>query len=642
MADLINATDSLNTGRFKINAIIEDASAAKTTADSVQTQLDTIILDSGTSDAEVVQSRVDKDGNPYQTLKSRLDSEKSIIDQSLVSLGSKLADIENTKAEQSALLVEKARIDSFTTLATGSTTGDAELIDGRVGADDTTYPNIGGAIRGQAVNLKKDITKLDNRFNVEYGANRYSPVDDVTGKYLGPNGELVSYDSWNTTGFIYVADLENVRGSALISGVRAQKDLNYIVTYDRNKNFIRQVGTTYSSWYTVEAGVAYIRFCYKPTTELDLMLTSGAITPYVAYSENVTLANSSYNTVTVSKDDFETPLADSFAYGDFEEVVLTFSNLDHYVGTDGVIVAYTDVDCTDYVACGDFVAIKLTNQSWSGSVALAFFDENKFKVSTFSSATPYIDALIEIPVNAKYFIVNDNRVKGGATYPIPSVKKLKNYTLVNNQGLKWAGNKWTVVGDSLTEVNIRTTKNYHDYIAEDTGITVVNMGVSGTGYARGLGTNSFYDRILNVPTDSDVVTLFGSGNDLGAGLPLGTETDTLASNTLCGYINATIDRLYSIMPTVNLGIITPTPWIGNPPSNQNGDMYKYSEKLVNICKNRGIPCLDLFHCSNLRPDDATFRTLAYSKDDGGGVHPDETGHMIIAPRFKGFLETLLF
>lgn len=77
MAGLINATDSLNTGRFKINAIIEDASAAKKTADSVQTQLDTIILNSGTSGAEVVQSRVDKDGNPYQTLKSR--DRKSVV-----------------------------------------------------------------------------------------------------------------------------------------------------------------------------------------------------------------------------------------------------------------------------------------------------------------------------------------------------------------------------------------------------------------------------------------------------------------------------------------------------------------------------------------------------------------------------------
>ena len=35
-------------------------------------------------------------------------------------------------------------------------------------------------------------------------------------------------------------------------------------------------------------------------------------------------------------------------------------------------------------------------------------------------------------------------------------------------------------------------------------------------------------------------------------------------------------------------------------------------------------------------------SLAYSKDGGSGTHPDETGHKIIAPRFKGFLETLLF
>ena len=67
----------------------------------------------------------------------------------------------------------------------------------------------------------------------------------------------------------------------------------------------------------------------------------------------------------------------------------------------------------------------------------------------------------------------------------------------------------------------------------------------------------------------------------------------------------------------------------------------YSEALVKICERRGIPCLDLYHCSGLRPWDQTFKTLAYSKDDGGGTHPDETGHAIIAPRIKTFLESLI-
>lgn len=55
-----------------------------------------------------------------------------------------------------------SRIDSFTTLEEGSTTGDAELIDGRVGYDGKTYKNIGGAIRGQVSQLSDDIYDLKN------------------------------------------------------------------------------------------------------------------------------------------------------------------------------------------------------------------------------------------------------------------------------------------------------------------------------------------------------------------------------------------------------------------------------------------------------------------------------------------------
>jgi hypothetical protein len=43
----------------------------------------------------------------------------------------------------------------------------------------------------------------------------------------------------------------------------------------------------------------------------------------------------------------------------------------------------------------------------------------------------------------------------------------------------------------------------------------------------------------------------------------------------------------------------------------------------------------------LHPSNADFRTIAYSHDGGGGTHPDENGHKIIAPRFEAFLKTLL-
>ena len=205
--------------------------------------------------------------------------------------------------------------------------------------------------------------------------------------------------------------------------------------------------------------------------------------------------------------------------------------------------------------------------------------------------------------------------------------------------LEWSGKKWACIGDSLTAVNARTTMHYHDYIAESTGIEVVNLGAGGTGYKKEYGGEGpFIDRVGSIPPDSDVVTIFGSGND--GGYTIGEPTDT-GTETLCGCINETIDAIFDRMTTCQLGIVTPCPWQSYNPSDDTNWMARYSAAIVEICRRRGIPCLDLYHCSNLRPWEADFRAAAYSKDDGGGVHPDETGHALLAPRFKAFLDSLV-
>lgn len=200
------------------------------------------------------------------------------------------------------------------------------------------------------------------------------------------------------------------------------------------------------------------------------------------------------------------------------------------------------------------------------------------------------------------------------------------------------GKKWVVVGDSLTEKNFRAAKNYHDYIADKTGVKVVNMGLSGSGYKKREDVNNaFYQRIKNVPLDADIVTIFGSGNDLS--FELGNVDDT-GTDTLCGCINTTLDNLYAIMPAVKLGVITPCPWGSYPPHIPNNKMALYSNALVEICKRRSIPCLDLYHESNMRPWDEKFRELMYKKDDGGSVHPDEDGHEFMSNRFLSFISSL--
>ena len=71
-----------------------------------------------------------------------------------IDVNSQLAD----KAQQTDLEIEQARITNLATLAEGSTTGDAELIDARVGADGTIYDNVGTANREQFSNLVQQIS----------------------------------------------------------------------------------------------------------------------------------------------------------------------------------------------------------------------------------------------------------------------------------------------------------------------------------------------------------------------------------------------------------------------------------------------------------------------------------------------------
>lgn len=276
------------------------------------------------------------------------------------------------------------------------------------------------------------------------------------------------------------------------------------------------------------------------------------------------------------------------------------------------------------------------NANW-GNLLWCFYDTSDAVVAlgqasaSGSDDTIITNTEITAPAGASYILVAFNYTTAPA-----DCKTQTGYVLKG----KWTGKKWVCVGDSLTAENIRTTKHYFDYVADETGITTVNMGDSGSGYAReqDVGT-AFYQRISDCPTDADVVTIFGSFNDLGAGLPIGSVDDT-GTTTLAGCINTTITNLQTAIPLVNLGIVAPTPWDTTQPST-SGQAYNYVTMLKDICERRSIPFLDLWRESNLRPWDADFRTLAYSKDGGSGTHPDENGHKLIAPRFKGFLETLL-
>jgi lysophospholipase L1-like esterase len=148
-------------------------------------------------------------------------------------------------------------------------------------------------------------------------------------------------------------------------------------------------------------------------------------------------------------------------------------------------------------------------------------------------------------------------------------------------------------------------------------------------------------------TESPVITIFGSFNDLAHKDQLGEYTDGYDDNvsntsqdmtaTICGCINTTINKILRKYPFARLCLVTPTPWYSTVPSEENS----YVDAIINIARLRGIPCLDLFHNSSLRPKDLGARAKFYIEDSDEATHLTAAGHKLIAPRFKAMLDTLI-
>lgn len=86
--------------------------------------------------------------------------------------------------------VLESRMDTFSRLTEGSTTGDAELIDIRVGADGTTYPTAGDAVRGQITDLKEDLGEITGNESIPITA---------TGSYIDLHTGTTNLDGPTTS-----------------------------------------------------------------------------------------------------------------------------------------------------------------------------------------------------------------------------------------------------------------------------------------------------------------------------------------------------------------------------------------------------------------------------------------------------------
>ncbi len=178
-----------------------------------------------------------------------------------------LANEQNTLSSVQTTLSN--RMDTFTSLSEGSTTGDAELKDIRVGANGVTYPNAGDAVRGQYSQLKEDLDDIaDLTTLTKYYKNKFIS-DGIKKGYIFKGGNVdTSINAFYTDYYIYVSD--DVGKYIVLSyenGNRRYLSNNIVsyIFYDESKNILRELSEDSQSLSSVliPTGAYYVRLTFN-------------------------------------------------------------------------------------------------------------------------------------------------------------------------------------------------------------------------------------------------------------------------------------------------------------------------------------------------------------------------------------------
>lgn len=217
-------------------------------------------------------------------------------------VNTKLGKVDQIDKLSNEIAVERARINTFTALNEGSTTGDAELIDARVGADGKVYNSVGEAVREQVSEVKSDLNKIQDEFFVK-SPNLYNHEASETGllNVSGAVATATTYANYTTTDYIpvefgdeiYIQDFDKVAGDNL-----------YICEYDANKSL---VGSRYSvnvglrvnvgTFTITNENAKYIRITYTNTVwnGTKLMISIGkSMEQYYGFGELIVVQQHKY------------------------------------------------------------------------------------------------------------------------------------------------------------------------------------------------------------------------------------------------------------------------------------------------------------------------------------------------------------
>lgn len=453
---------------------------------------------------------------------------------------------------EDALAVERARINSLATLTDGSTTGDAELQDIRIGANGVTYPSAGDSVRQQMAALtdeierKVDIAALnfnvwDEQWKVVSGhieSKNYIPVMPNTEYYFyaatsGPSNGLFFYDAEKTQlSYVYSGKSFTFTTPALCSYVMFKMGSAYGTSYNNDICInINQPNTTvypYNGEYVAHEK-ALDTYVKMKKAQDDIVKLEVRVEKTEGKTDDVALIKRQLELVE--------PYNLLHMYG------VGFYNT-HGGFTDNSLYRYQKISVTS----GDVLRFYFlnaidsngnsTDETIPREMAMRFisaYDANGNVVAEHGAenAETYTvpDGVSSIIISMTFDTSNSNQygrnsayymaVKNDDEWPRGFVEYVPPYYSVNsksveNSGLirnQMNGKKGVTFGDSITEgvgasfaptYQLEIGTRYQDVIEFITGAEIVNCGFGGTRYSdTGSDSAASFSRVVNAILTGD-------------------------------------------------------------------------------------------------------------------------------------------
>ena len=533
----------------------------------------------------------------------------------------------DTKASEADLVVERNRINNLAKLGEGSTTGDAELIDSRVGADGVTYPSTGDAIRSQ---MKVKANNIQSYVEV--------PLSMIGGLMNQKNGNIVTISNYSH----FEIDV-NSNEKYKYNGYHISSDFAVIIfknssdemVGDYLPNPIISSGKLVDFEFNVPNGATkmYINTNNTTSAKLEKMIYSELDKEVVKVKDRVK-KNETEIEILKNNPSATPPYFYNSITSDLENYVWTINN-----------VAYEN-NAEWYkhkkYRIGEYVNVKVRCQGMnnicpgvlcfsSTGELLYSYSENTNKIENFEFTTPKGTTLVVLNGTNSY-------------RPSLSTKEIYNGNGISHNPLY--GKKISCNGDSIM-YGLGYEGGFLKIIADKYNMTLNNIAISGGTLSNPNNNEVHYigGTIENMDSDSDYYIVEGGYNDwlyntnlLGEITP--TMTSEINDRTVYGGMETICRKLLKNFPGKKIGFVITHKILQSAFTDKGKGftMTDVHDAIIKVLKKYSIPYCDLFNNSCLNTELEEYLKYTNAND---GVHPDELGYVLFyVSKVEAWLKTL--